>query len=204
MSEPPTDASDEALAARVQAGAFDAYDLLVRRHEGRMYNFLRSKTGDPRDAEDLAQKVFVTAYRKIAKFDTGRSFETWLYTIARHAAIDHYRYNSRRPELFTGDDHPPEPVDSRDPSDALQVSEEKAALWRRIRDQLNDAQFTALWMRYEEDLPVAEIASAMRKTSNNIKVLLHRARERLAQGLRNTGAEIPKAFASRGADAIII
>ena len=135
--------------------------------------------------------MFVSAYQKISRYDPGRKFETWLYAIARNAAIDHYRHNARRPALFGGDeDEVPEGVDERDdPSDALAGAEEKGALWGSIREQLNDNQFTALWLRYEEDLAVSEIAEQMRKTSNNIKVLLHRARERLAKCLQRDGAE---------------
>ena len=180
-----TELSDEDLAREVRGGVVSAYDQLVRRHEGRMFNFLRSKTGDPRDAEDLTQKVFVSAFRKISKYDPTRKFETWLYAIARNAAINHYRHNARRPMLYTGDeDGAPEPVDHADPAQALAGADEKRALWASIREQLNDNQFTALWLRYEEDLAVADIAESMRKTSNNIKVLLHRARERLAKCLR--------------------
>jgi RNA polymerase sigma-70 factor (ECF subfamily) len=204
LSAPKTEPSDEQLALQVKGGDFTAFDALVRRHEGRLFNFLCQKTGDRRDAEDLAQKTFITVYRKIELYDPKHRFETWLYTITRRLTIDHYRHNSRRPDLH-GDDDLPEGVETGTPSEALAVAEEKDALWRTIREQVNDNQFTALWMRYEEDLPVAEIAAAMRKTSTNIKVMLHRARERLANHLRSADGATPS-VASAGArrDAILI
>lgn len=186
MPATATEPSDETLATRVKDGDFPAFDELVRRHEGRMFNFLCSKAGDRRDAEDLAQKTFVTVYQKIALYDPAHRFETWLYTIARRLAIDHYRHTARRPDLRGGDDMP-EGVETGTPSDTLAAAEEKDALWTAIREQLSDAQFTALWLRYEEDLPVAEVAAAMRKTTTNIKVMLHRARERLAAEWRSAG-----------------
>jgi RNA polymerase sigma factor (sigma-70 family) len=187
VSESDIETSDEDLARKVRGGDLQAYDPLVRRHEERLFHFMRSKTSDSRDAEDLTQKVFVSAFQKISSYDPERKFETWLYAIARNAAIDHYRHTARRPSLYVGAETPPEGVDHRDPAMALAGAEEKQALWGNIREQLNDTQFRVLWLRYEEDLPVAEIAATMRKTSNNIKVLLHRARERLAAEWRSSG-----------------
>ena len=185
----------------VRGGRLPAFETLVMRHEGRLFNFLRQKTGDWRDAEDLTQKIFVTAFQKISLYDPSYRFETWLYTIARRTAIDHYRHTARRPALLTEDSgaRTPEPVHSEDPSDTLTAAEDSDELWRKVREQLNENQFTALWLRYQEDLPIAEIASAMGKTAGNIKVLLHRARERLAQHLTQSAPEHVPPTAHRGA-----
>lgn len=192
-SSSPAPKTDEALALRVRDGSVDAFEELLSRHQARMFNFLCQKTGDRRDAEDLTQKVFVTAYRKIALFDPKHRFETWLYTIARRTAIDHYRHSSRRPALYGNEETVPEGVDEATPAKAVAAAEDKAELWKTIREQLNESQFTALWLRYEQDLPIAEIAVSMSKTVSNIKVLLHRSRERLAACLssQQTGGEVP-------------
>ena len=143
MPTPETEPSDESLAEQVKGGDFSAFDELVRRHEGRLFNFLCQKAADRRDAEDLAQKTFATVYQKIGLYDSKHRFETWLYTIARRLTIDHYRHTARRPDLHGGDDLP-EGVETDTPSETLAIAEDKDALWAAIREQVNDTQFTAL------------------------------------------------------------
>ncbi len=196
--------SDEVLAARVRCGAAEAFEPLVERHHRRLYHFLKQKTADPRDAEDLTQRVFVTAYQKIALYDPARRFETWLYTIARRIAIDHYRYQSRRPRLFGEEsERAPEPVEDANPADAIMADEDGRSLWAVVRSEVNDTQFTALWLRYQEDLPIAEIATAIGKSETNTKVLLHRARERLAKHLTADAREAAGGGAFRAVPAFL-
>ena len=187
MPEPETvqESSDEELACQVQAGDIGAFEQLVSRYEGKLYQFLRLKTADPRDAEEITQSSFVTAFRKIHLYKPQHLFATWLFTIARRLTIDHYRRNKNRactnalPEEAAGSLL----VDARDPSDEVSETENHAALWASVREILNDSQFTAMWLKYEQDLPIAEIATTMKKTKTHIKVMLHRARQSLISQL---------------------
>lgn len=189
MAEPTTatesESSDEALACKVQAGDPAPYELLVNRYEGKLYQFLRLKTADPRDAEELAQSTLITAFQKIHLYKPKHAFATWLFTIARRLTIDHYRRNKNRP---TTNALPEESaigslVELRTASDLVSDSENISALWKTIREILNDNQFTVMWLKYEQDLPVAEIAVAMKKTKTHVKVMLHRARQTLVAQL---------------------
>ena len=187
MPEPETvpESSDEDLACQVQAGDVGAFDQLVSRYEGKLYQFLRLKTADPRDAEELTQSTFVTAYRKINLYKSKHLFATWLFTIARRLTIDHYRRNKNRPcaNALPEESAASLLVDDRDPSDEVAESENHAVLWASVREILNDNQFTAMWLKYEQDLTVAEIATTMKKTKTHIKVMLHRARQSLISQL---------------------
>ena len=171
------DLSDEDLACRTQAGSVEAFEELVTRYEKRIFNFLRHKTPDRQDAEDLTQTAFVLAYRKIRLYNPKYKFATWLFTIARHAAISHFRA-SRRP------DPPPGPeADTRDPATILAEQDNRQSLWDQARACLPELQFTALWLMYAEDLSVRDIAEVMKQSVSYVKVMLHRARTRLAQVL---------------------
>ena len=196
-TETTQEPSDEELACRVQAGATAAFDQLVSRYEGKLYQFLKLKTADPRDAEELAQSAFVTAYRKIHLYKPKHAFATWLFTIARRLTIDHYRRNKNRPmtNALPEDSAAATLVEARNPSDEVSESENHSALWRSIREILNDNQFTAMWLKYEQDLPVAEIATSMKKTKTHIKVMLHRARQALVAQLPGTDPESPAPLA---------
>jgi RNA polymerase sigma-70 factor (ECF subfamily) len=192
MPEPAIepDSSDEELACQTQAGDLLAFEQLVSRYEGRLYQFLRLKTADPRDAEELTQSTLITAYRKIHLYKPKHAFATWLFTIARRLTIDDYRRNKNRPlsNALPEESAINALVESRNPADLVSESEEHSALWLSIRAILNDHQFTAMWLKYEQDLPIAEIATAMKKTNTHVKVILHRARQSLITQLSATDA----------------
>jgi RNA polymerase sigma-70 factor (ECF subfamily) len=71
-----TTISDEQLAAKSQQGSLDAYEELVRRHETKLFHFLCLKLSSREDAEDLAQKTFLTAWKRIELFRCNAKFTT--------------------------------------------------------------------------------------------------------------------------------
>ena len=191
------ESSDEELACRVQRGETAAFEILVSRYEGKLYQFLKFKTADPRDAEEITQSTLITAFRKIHLYKPKHAFATWLFTIARRLTIDHYRRNKNRP---TTNALPEESaihtlVDTFHPAQQASESENHSELWALVREILNDNQFTAMWLKYEQELPVAEIAKAMKKTKTHVKVMLHRARQslilKLPESDRAISDEIP-------------
>ena len=167
--------SDEALARQSQDGDLAAFEELVRRYENRIYSFAFQSCGRQADAREVTQDTFVRAFQAIAQFDPGRSFAAWLFTIARRKGIDSFR--ARIP---SGDEAAPEGLDADDPAEMLARREEAQDLWRRARAWLPDSQFQALWLRYVEDMDISDIARVLRKTQTHVKVLLFRARHKLA------------------------
>ncbi len=170
--------SDEELARQTQAGSLVAFEELVYRYEARLYRFVFARTGHDTDARDLTQTAFVAAYRGISRFNPQRRFAPWLFSITRHAMIDHFRATP-----VATDEPLPTLLDPRDPSVVLAERETHSAIWQLARRTLTNDQFAALWLKYEEDLPVKDIARAMRKTGLHVKVLLHRARQKLLREL---------------------
>jgi RNA polymerase sigma-70 factor, ECF subfamily len=167
--------SDEDLARQCQGGGFVAFEELVRRYENRIYSFIFQSCGHDADAREVTQDTFVRAFQAIARFDPRRPFAPWLFAIARRKGIDCFR--ARIP----GDDQPaPEELDAEDPAELLARREDAQALWRRARARLPDGQFQSLWLRYAEDMDIAQIAGVMGKTQTHVKVLLFRARHTLA------------------------
>ena len=172
--------SEATLVEQVLAGSDDAFTTLVDQHAASLYRFLHRKTGSAADAEDLVQQTFVKAYRGLHRFNTRKPLAPWLFTIARRQAASLYR--SRRPVPE------PEPVyEGRTPLSDLEESEAGQMLWAWARRTLPEAQFMALWCRVEEGLDVATTATRMRKSPSNVKVLLHRARKRLASAYEDNG-----------------
>jgi RNA polymerase sigma-70 factor (ECF subfamily) len=171
--------SDEELARAAQAGSLAEFEQLVHRYEGRILRFVANSFRNSADAQEVTQETFVSAYLHLDRFDARRSFATWLFTIARRKSID--RHRAARP--FSGQEAPELP-NPDDPAVLMIQREDADELWARARQVLPDLQFQALWLRYAEDLSVEHIARVLHRTPVHVKVLLFRARTRLARELK--------------------
>ena len=178
MTIDPVTPSDEELAREAQGGSLAGFEELVRRYETRLYRFLARACRNDADGADLTQETFMTAYTKLERYNPAQSFATWLFTIARRKCIDHLR--ARRP---VDDDAAVELVDENCPAELAARRDEQSDLWQRARAVLSDVQFQAVWLKYVEDLSVAEIAGVLRRTETHVKVILFRARTALAAAL---------------------
>ena len=90
--EDTEDTSDEpALIAAAQAGDTRAFDTLVTRYRGRIYGMLVNLVKDDTEAWDLAQKVFIKAWKALPRFEARSKFFTWLYRITHNVALDYHR-----------------------------------------------------------------------------------------------------------------
>jgi RNA polymerase sigma-70 factor (ECF subfamily) len=116
---------------------------------------------------------------------------SWLFTIARRKGIDCFR--ARIPSEGQS---APEEFDPADPAELLARREEARDLWRRARAKLPDSQFQSLWLRYAEDMDIAQIAGVLGKTQTHVKVLLFRARQTLADELETNVP--PRVLAAKG------
>jgi RNA polymerase sigma-70 factor (ECF subfamily) len=134
----------------------DAFDELVRTHRGRVYGLCYRYAGNAADAEDLAQEVFLRAYRGLPGFRAEASFSTWVYRIAVNVCLNWVSSRKR-------DDHelPPDLVDPG-PSPVEQLSRREAsAAVRRAVGKLPGKQRLTLVLRVYQELSHKEIAEVM-------------------------------------------
>src|SRR5262245_41229736 len=82
---------DRMLVQSCLAGQTDAFGVLVRRYQDRLYPTLLRLTGSPEDAMDLLQESFLRSYEKLSKFQGGSTFYTWVYRIAVNLALSDRR-----------------------------------------------------------------------------------------------------------------
>ena len=190
--------TDEELAADADAGSSACFEELVARLGPRLLRYLRRRLGDDHAAEDVVQETFLKAYRNLGRYDTSRSFATWLFTLATRAAVDFWR--ARRPTApIVGVDppgrRPPDPLDT------VAAREQHESLWARASGVLPEAQFTALWLRYAEEMAIRDIAEVLGKSVVSVKVMLHRACKRLMKyaAPRPAARDMPVAGAAKGA-----
>ncbi len=175
--------SDETLARAARDGSLAAFDTLVRRHQDKIFGFLSQRVPTPTDAEDLAQQTFILAHQRLHQWRTNGRFAPWLYAIARRQALSHHRWRSRRPATENESAAAELPA-LGNPASHLLHREGRADVWATARAELKELHFTALWMKYHDDLSVRDIAHALGRTETHVKVILHRARRLLAQHLR--------------------
>jgi RNA polymerase sigma-70 factor (ECF subfamily) len=134
-------------------------------------------TRQRQDAEDLTQQTFVKAFQHIERVDPSRPIINWLLTIARRTALNHFR-SARKWEFV------PAELASDEPSPIRQLEQQERSdnLWSRARRVLNQREFEVLWLRFGEDLSTEETARVVGLTQIHVKVLVHRARQRLMKG----------------------
>jgi len=133
--------------------------------------------------ENGVVNVFLHQLGLVQRFNSNQGFSTWLFTIAKRTAYNHFRAARHFEEL------PPDgEVDRDDPSTLLQQKDERTSLWS-LAEALQPEQREALWLRYAEGFSIAETAAILRTNQIRVRVLLHRARKNLATRLR---AQEPK------------
>lgn len=153
----------EKLLERYIAGDDAAFGLLVERYEGKLFAFIARMTGDNHLAEDIFQQVFIKVAKNAAAFDGRASFSTWLYRIARNAALDELRRRSRRPEEPAGTAREFGSVrdpDAVSPLDKL-TRDELAERMRAALGQIPENQREAFLLKEEGDLDFGEIGAIL-------------------------------------------
>ena len=178
MTSPAPETTDNELAVRWQNGEPEAYTELVQRHLDSVHRYVRIRCGNDADTADVCQEVFLEVCLKIGNFNPDFAFTAWLYTIARCKTADHFR--RRRPaEEFDPAHHGG--TDTASPSESIERRENAREAWERVFRLLPENHANALWMRVQGRMSVAQIATMLETTETNVKVMLFRARQKLAR-----------------------
>jgi RNA polymerase sigma-70 factor, ECF subfamily len=179
--------SDETVVERVRAGEVVLYEILVRRHNQRLYRTIRAILRDDRDVEDVMQQAYVDAYTHLDQFRGTAKFSTWLTRIAVNRAIRNGRGMRRGLELVppAGDQElaiAQTPAPNLDPEHAMYGRELKVVLESLI-EQLPESFRVVFVMREVEGLSTAETAACLEINEETVKTRLHRAKRLLKDQL---------------------
>jgi RNA polymerase sigma-70 factor (ECF subfamily) len=190
MSFLPKD-PDADLMFRFRNGDERAFDELVEKFKAPILNYVCRQIGNPDEAEDIAQNVFVQVYKSVDRYEANAKFTTWLFTIARNLCLNEFRRRQRHPLQSLQEAISDEPgadqvqyADPRSRSPALETSENELNehIMAAIQ-KLPENQRTAILLCRYDGLPYEEIAKILGTTVSATKSLLHRARETLKQEL---------------------
>ncbi len=166
---------DAQLVRRAAAGSRPAFAELVRRHQGKIRGLLLRLCGDRTLADDLAQEVFLRAYRGLCGFEGRASFGTWLYRISYNAYLNHstrVRKFSSLPEGYDTATAAPEDSLSAPRSDMRRDLEGAVA-------ELPERYRGVVVLYYLQDLSYPEIAEILEVPLGTVKTHLHRAKRLL-------------------------
>lgn len=184
----PAERSDEELVRQSQDGGYGAFDELVTRHRGRVYAMIYNMVKNEADAWDLAQDVFLKAWKALPRFEARAQFATWLYRITHNVVYDWMR---RRRVESAGelDDRLMDreriaagaraaPVRAARPDEAMERGELRARLASAL-DRLSPEHREAILLREVQGLDYKEIAEVMGCSMGTVMSRLYYARKKL-------------------------
>jgi len=179
--------TDAALAKRAVRGEDHAFSLLMRRHKGKLYGFVRRYAGDSDAAFEVVQETFVSAWKALGRYDASRPFAVWLRAIALNKCRDRGRRQTVRRLIFGEVD--PESAEAQRQADPSPGADE-TLIGRDQRDTLAGAIARLpqklkepLLLTYFDDLSQQEAGQLLGISAKAVETRVYRARRRLAEQL---------------------
>ena len=189
------DLSDERLMLAYRAGDADAFTTLYRRYRGSLYRYLAQQCGDPAVAEELYQEVWIKVVKARADYQPLARFSTWIFRIARHRLIDHYRKHAPQvlAQLATNADDPDAlddliaslPAPGHETPHALHERQHAAQRINLALAALPPAQREVFLLAEEGGLTLEEIAVATDSGRETTKSRLRYALTKLRHSLQD-------------------
>ena len=181
--------SDEDLVARYRAnaGSREADSLwneLFQRHHGRVALWCLRLTGDRESAADLAQEVFLKAFRYLDSYRGESKFSTWLYSIARNHCFNEIKARAAKPE-DAGEPMLAEFADAS-PDAHTQLERQDAAQMVRdlVRDSLTEVEARVMTLHYAEELPLDAVTRLLKlDNASGAKAYIVSAKRKLARAV---------------------
>ncbi len=179
--------SDMDVVRRVRAGETALFEILMRRHNQRLYRVARAIVKDDSEAEDVMQEAYVNAYTHLHQFAERAQFSTWLTRIAVHEALARIRKSARLTELDEDAEVGEQDVGTftllnRTPEQQASNAELRALLEAAV-EAMPQAYRVVFVLREVEGLNTAETADVLGVTEETVKTRLHRGRALLREEL---------------------
>lgn len=172
---------DRQLVRLAKKGNKAAFGKLARKYRDAVLSFAYDFLNNYQTAQDVAQDVFIKAFKNIGDFEEKSQFSSWLYRITINASLDARKSQSRRRKFLSK-------KDVYEESDQGLVNpnwhDGIDDTWVNVLNKLSDHQQTAIIMRYFHDSSVREIADVLDCSESTVRVHLHRAIQKLDKSLK--------------------
>jgi RNA polymerase sigma-70 factor (ECF subfamily) len=175
---------DEEIVRRVRDGDSAVFEILMRRHNQRVYRVVRAVVKDESDVEDVMQQAYINAFTHLHQFEARSQFSTWLIRIALHEAFGRrrktHRTETRTARNRSDADDPGEFMDTLTSPEAdpehQAYAQELHRLLEAAVDKLPEAYRTVFMLRDIEGLSTRETGQGLGLGDEAVKTRLHRAR----------------------------
>lgn len=174
--------SDEEIVALIQNGDKEKYRIIMDRYYKKLLVYIKRMINQTdEDSEDILSEVLINAYENILGFDTKKKFSSWIYRIAHNKAIDSFKKRKLRTTTIEDKD---EYLDDRQKLiEDLEIERETSKKIARAVKQLDLKYREVIVLHYFEDRNYEEISDILRIPTNNVGVLLYRAKKMLKKML---------------------
>lgn len=200
VAEASADLPDRLLIARLRRKDPSAFELLVRTHQNRVYDFCVRMLSDREEAFDLTQEIFISIHQNLEKFRADAKLTTWIFRISRNHCLNRLKYLKRRGRGRSDEFGESNELSitealggSSQPDDAIAARREREVVHQAIA-HLEEEQRALVVLRDVEGLSYEEIMEITELPEGTVKSRLHRAREKLAGIL----AKLEQSLADRG------
>jgi RNA polymerase sigma-70 factor (ECF subfamily) len=176
---------DAELVTRSVCGEREAFEPLVRRYSDDIVRFVHHMLGDFQTAEDIAQETFVKAFSHLKRLEQPERFSTWLYSIARHACLDHMRAKRTGPSVEDLSDAGVEICDAEslspdEPVVSTEMHDEVVEELQKLRADYREV----ILLKHVRDLSYKEIGEIVGLSPSAVGEKLSRVRQMLRARLR--------------------
>jgi RNA polymerase sigma-70 factor, ECF subfamily len=180
--------TDEEIVINYLNGNKDAFTEIVNRYLKLIYNFIYRFVGNQKEAEDITQEVFLKAWKSLNKFDTKKSFRTWIFTIAKNTSIDYLRKRKDVPiSIFDNEDGENfvenNLVDEElKPDEIFALAQNKIHI-EKIMNELTIMQKQVIILKYMSEMSLSEVAEIMKIPVDTAKSHHRRALTKMRKSL---------------------
>jgi RNA polymerase sigma-70 factor (ECF subfamily) len=192
----PVEPDDRQLVQTILGGDTGAFEQLVRRKTSKVYALCYRIIGNPEDAKDISQLVFIKLWENMEKYDPQYAFDTWLYRMVTNVAIDFIRNRQSRENAVNSNLRLVKTSTEAEQGVIFQRKEIEN-VFNEIASVLSPKQKTIFIMREMEDLPSAEIAKVLGCRESTVRNHLFNARKLMQQQLQKRYPEYAQLWRAR-------
>ena len=174
--------SEQELIEQLRSGNIEAYTPLIEKYKGKIYGLMYRMVDHPQDAQDLAQEVFIKAYRNLNSFKDHTRFSAWLFRIASNHCLDELRRRKRAPQMTSDEERM---IESRTP-ETIYLEKERITVLQEQIMALDEDYRMVLLLRYVEGFSYKEIGDVLSIPVTTVQMRLHRAHHRLREVCLNS------------------
>lgn len=179
---------DSVIVQRILAGEKELFEILLRRHNQRLFRIIRSYLKDGDEVQDAMQNAYLKAFDKLYQFQGTSTFSTWLIRIGINEALLRLK-NMKRTKVIhlnsqdVGVESLNQIRDSQIGPERKIINQESKQLLEKAIDNLPEKYRVVYMLKEVEGLPSHEVCESLGLTDSNMKVRLHRAKSLLKESL---------------------